>query len=124
MTPSKTSRRFGGAGAGSGLTERLARTSALHPWRTICIWTALIVLAVVAVGSLLGSGLTSDIKFRADKPDSLVGQELLRKRLTGPRASHRLRRGALGNRHGRRPRVQGLHRRPRRQDCSPAWVRR
>ena len=74
-----------GAGAGSGLTERLARTSALHPWRTIGIWTALIVLAVITVGTLLGSGLTSDIKFRADKPDSLVGQELLEQRLTGPR---------------------------------------
>jgi RND superfamily putative drug exporter len=74
-----------GAGAGSGLTERLARTSALHPWRTIGIWTALIVLAVVAVVTLLGSGLTSDIRFRADKPDSIVGQELLEQRLTGPR---------------------------------------
>ncbi len=70
---------------GTGLTERLARTSALHPWRTIAIWAALIVLAVVAVGSLLGSGLTQDMKFRAAKPDSLVGQELLEQRLTGPR---------------------------------------
>src|SRR5512136_1206920 len=74
-----------GAGAGSGLTERLARTSALHPWRTIGLWAMLIVLAVVAVASLLGSGLTSDMKFRADKPDSVVGQELLEGRLTGPR---------------------------------------
>ena len=73
------------AGRSSGLTERLARTSALHPWRTIGVWTALIVLAVLAVGSLLGSGLTSDMKFRAAKPDSLVGQELLEQRLTGPR---------------------------------------
>ncbi|MCX6374249.1 MAG: MMPL family transporter, partial [Actinobacteria bacterium] len=74
-----------GAGAGSGVTERLARTSALHPWRTLGIWAVLIVLAVLAVGTLLGSGLTSDIKFRADKPDSIVGQELLEQRLTGPR---------------------------------------
>ena len=40
---------------------------------------------MLAVGAMLGSGLTSDIKFRADKPDSLVGQELLEQRLTGPR---------------------------------------
>ena len=73
------------AGAGAGLTERLARTSALHPWRTIGVWAALIALAVLAVGTLLGGGLTSDIKFRADKPDSIVGQELLEQRLTGPR---------------------------------------
>ena len=85
VTQSENKQKTRGAGAGSGLTERLARTSALHPWRTIGIWTALIVLAVVAVGTLLGSGLTSDIKFRADKPDSLVGQELLEQRLTGPR---------------------------------------
>ncbi|MGE5229653.1 MAG: MMPL family transporter, partial [Deltaproteobacteria bacterium] len=73
-----------GAGRGSGLTERLARASALHPWRTIGLWTVLVVLAVLAVGSLLGSGLTSEMKFRAAKPDSLVGQELLQQRLTGP----------------------------------------
>ena len=72
-------------GKGGGFTERLARLSALHPWRTIGLWALLIVLAVVAVGSLLGTGLTSDMKFRAAKPDSLVGQELLEQRLTGPR---------------------------------------
>ena len=72
------------AGRSSGLTERLARTSALHPWRTIGLWAVLVVLAVLAVGSLLGSGLTSEMKFRAAKPDSLVGQELLQQRLTGP----------------------------------------
>jgi RND superfamily putative drug exporter len=66
------------------LTERLARTSALHPWRTIGIWSLLIVLAVLAISSLLGSSLTSEMKFRAAKPDSLVGQELLEQRLTGP----------------------------------------
>jgi RND superfamily putative drug exporter len=70
---------------GAGWTERLARTSALHPWRTIGVWAVLIVLAVLAVGSMLGSGLTSEMKFRAAKPDSLVGQELLEQRLTGPR---------------------------------------
>ena len=68
-----------------GFTERLARTSALHPWRTIGLWAVLIVLAVVAIGQLLGTGLTSDMKFRAAKPDSLTGQELLEQRLTGPR---------------------------------------
>ena len=85
VAQSENKQEMRGARSGSGLTERLALTSALHPWRTIGIWTALIVLAVLAVGSLLGSGLTSDIKFRADKPDSLVGQELLEQRLTGPR---------------------------------------
>ena len=72
------------AGRSSGLTERLARMSALHPWRTIGLWAVLIVMAVLAVGSLLGSGITSEMKFRAAKPDSLTGQELLEQRLTGP----------------------------------------
>jgi RND superfamily putative drug exporter len=72
------------AGKSSGLTERLARTSALHPWRTIGVWAVLVVLAVLTVGALLGSGITSEMKFRAAKPDSLVGQELLQQRLTGP----------------------------------------
>ena len=49
------------------------------------VWALLIVLAVVAVAQLLGPGLTSDMKFRAAKPDSLTGQELLEQRLTGPR---------------------------------------
>jgi putative drug exporter of the RND superfamily len=71
--------------ASPGFTERLARTSALHPWRTIAVWSVLVALAVLAIGSLLGSGMTSDMKFRAAKPDSLVGQELLQTRLTGPR---------------------------------------
>ncbi len=53
-------------------TERLARTSALHPWRTIAVWAALIVPAVLAAGSLLGSGLTSESKFRAGEPDSVT----------------------------------------------------
>ena len=72
-------------GAGGGFTARLARTSALHPWRTIGLWALLIVLGVAAVGAFLGTGLTSDMQFRAAKPDSLVGQELLEQRLTGPR---------------------------------------
>ncbi len=69
----------------TGFTERLARTSAMHPWHTLGAWAALVVLALLALSTLLGSGLTSDMKFRAAKPDSLVGQELLEQRLTGPR---------------------------------------
>ncbi len=73
-----------GAGRSSGLTERLARTSALHPWRATGLWAVLVVLAVLAVGSLLGSGISPESKFRAAKPDSVVGQDLLEQRLTGP----------------------------------------
>jgi RND superfamily putative drug exporter len=69
---------------GAGLTERLARTAALHPWRTIAVYALLIVLAVVSVAGLLGSGLTSDSKFRASEPDSVVADRLIQDRLSGP----------------------------------------
>ena len=72
------------AGRSSGLTERLARTSALHPWRTIGLWAVLVVLAVLAVGSLLGSGLTSESKFRAGEPGSVTADRLIEERLSGP----------------------------------------
>jgi RND superfamily putative drug exporter len=65
-------------------TERLARTSATHPWRTITAWLALVAVAVVAMGALLSSGITSNMEFRGSRPDSVIGQKLVEKRLTGP----------------------------------------
>ena len=67
-----------------GFTERLARAAATHPWRTLSIWAALIAAAVAGTATLLGSGLTQEMQFRGDKPDSLVGFELIEDRLTGP----------------------------------------
>ena len=69
---------------GAGLTERLARAAALHPWRTIAIYAALIAVAVLSVGGLLSSGLTSDMQQRGAKPDSDIGRRLIEERLTGP----------------------------------------
>jgi RND superfamily putative drug exporter len=68
----------------AGFTERLARAAATHPWRTVGAWVALIALAVLGTATLLGSGLTQEMEFRGDKPDSLIGQELVQDRLTGP----------------------------------------
>jgi RND superfamily putative drug exporter len=68
----------------TSFTERLARRSATHPWRTMAIWLALIVVAVLSMSSLLSSGITSDIEFRGQDPDSVTGQKLLQDRLTGP----------------------------------------
>jgi putative drug exporter of the RND superfamily len=42
-----------------GLTERLARSCSLHPWRTLAVWGAVVVLALGAVATLL-NGLTTD----------------------------------------------------------------
>jgi putative drug exporter of the RND superfamily len=40
--------------------ERLALASARHPWRTIGVWAAAMVLAFVAIGALLGGALTTE----------------------------------------------------------------
>jgi len=41
-------------------TGSLASASARHPWRAIGAWIAVFVLAVVAVGTLLGGSLTTE----------------------------------------------------------------
>jgi RND superfamily putative drug exporter len=69
---------------GAGLTERLARAAATHPLRTIAVFVLLIVAAVLGAGTLLGSGITSEAKFRAGEPASITGQRLVEDRLTGP----------------------------------------
>jgi RND superfamily putative drug exporter len=68
----------------TGFTERLARSSATHPWRTIGIWVAIIVAAVLSMNSLLSSGLTSETKQHGTQPDSTIGLELIQDRMTGP----------------------------------------
>ena len=69
---------------GAGLTERLARAAALHPWRTIAIYAVLIAVAVLSVAGLLSSGLTSESKFRAGEPGSVTADRLIEERLSGP----------------------------------------
>ena len=68
-----------------GFTERLARVCATHPWRTVVIWAAVIVLAVVSVGPLLGSGLTTEMKQHGAQPDTAIADRLIAQRLTGER---------------------------------------
>ena len=41
-------------------TQSLASASARHPWRTIGAWTAAVVVAVGAIGALLGGALTTE----------------------------------------------------------------
>jgi RND superfamily putative drug exporter len=42
------------------VTRRIALASARHPWRTIAAWGVVSVLALVAVGALLGDSLTTE----------------------------------------------------------------
>jgi putative drug exporter of the RND superfamily len=43
-----------------GLTERLARASSRHPWRTIAGWVIALVVAFGATAAFLGGGLTTE----------------------------------------------------------------
>ena len=74
-------------GARGSFTERLARASATHPWRATATWLALVAVAVLSMGALLGSGITSNMKFRGGEPDSMRGQDLVQQRLSGPQRS-------------------------------------
>ena len=43
-----------------GVTERLARVSSRHPWRTIGAWVVALVLAFACIAVLLPGNLTSE----------------------------------------------------------------
>ena len=43
-----------------GSLSRLVLASARHPWRVIGIWIAAFVIALVAIGALLGGALTTE----------------------------------------------------------------
>ncbi|HEY1316662.1 MAG TPA: MMPL family transporter [Gaiella sp.] len=58
------------------LTGRLARASSRRPWRTVALWGVAILLAVGAIGALLGDTLTTDAEMTND-PESYRGYDLL-----------------------------------------------
>jgi RND superfamily putative drug exporter len=72
------------AGKGAGITERLARAAATHPFRTIAVFVLLMAAALLGAATLMGTGITSEAKFRAGEPASVTGQRLVQDRLTGP----------------------------------------
>lgn len=61
---------------------RLARASARRPWVTVGVWVVMLVLAVVASTNMLSGALTTEQSMSGD-PDSMVGQEILEKRMPG-----------------------------------------
>ena len=63
-------------------TARWARRCALHPWRVLAAWGAVLVAAIASIGLFLGSALTTDQAILADV-ESKVGFELIDKRLPG-----------------------------------------
>jgi putative drug exporter of the RND superfamily len=62
------------------MTERLARAAALHPRRTIAIWTLAFLVAVATIALLLPDALTTDSDVSSDS-ESRQGYALLRERI-------------------------------------------
>jgi|GEM_PF-1434344 len=60
-------------------TGSIARASSRHPWRTVGVWLAILVLAGVSAGSLLGESLTTDFDFTTT-PEAKQALELLEER--------------------------------------------
>jgi RND superfamily putative drug exporter len=57
------------------VTEKLARSAALHPWRTILAWVAVVVVSFVAVAAFLGDGLSTEDSL-TNNPESERAAEL------------------------------------------------
>ncbi|MEZ4500598.1 MAG: hypothetical protein R2839_11095 [Thermomicrobiales bacterium] len=65
-------------------TAGISRISALHPWRAMLFWVALIVLAAMSA-STLNDALTTEGGFLSN-PESQQGADLLEERLRGDAA--------------------------------------
>jgi putative drug exporter of the RND superfamily len=74
----------------ASFTERLARGSATHPLRTLAIWAAVIVVALVGMSLLPHSGLTSESRQHGVQPDSTIGQQFMQERMSGPQKTSEL----------------------------------
>ena len=63
-----------------GVTARMARTCARHPWRTVGVWVAAAVVSVVLTGALLSDALTTEGDF-VGTPESQRAIDLMHQRL-------------------------------------------
>ena len=58
------------------MTERLARSCAAHPWRTVAAWGLVLLLSVAVIATSLGDVLTTDGEITSE-PESELGYQLL-----------------------------------------------
>ena len=70
-------------------TEGLARASAGRPWFVVAGWAGAIVLSVAAIGTLLASGLTTQVAL-TNNPESARAEDLLEERLRGPEPTNEI----------------------------------
>ena len=61
---------------GTSATQRLARSAALHPWRTVTAWGLILVASIVVIATLIGSAFTSDGTLTTD-PDSARAESII-----------------------------------------------
>ena len=76
--------------AGTSVTQRLARSAALHPWRIVAAWGLILVASVVVIATLIGSAFTSDGSLTTN-PDSAQGRADHRRELRAGRPHRRSR---------------------------------
>jgi putative drug exporter of the RND superfamily len=61
---------------GTSLTQRLARSAAVHPWRVVVAWGLVLLASMVAIATLIGSAFTSDGDLTGD-PESARAAEVI-----------------------------------------------
>ena len=63
-----------------GMTTRIARSCAEHPWRTVGAWLVAAVVSIVLAGALLADSLTTESNF-VGTPESQKAIDLMKQRL-------------------------------------------
>ena len=62
--------------SGTSITQRLARSAAVHPWRVVVAWGLILLASMVAIATLIGSAFTSDGSITSN-PDSVKAEQVL-----------------------------------------------
>jgi RND superfamily putative drug exporter len=65
----------------TGITGKLARVSALHPWKTVAVWIVVLVIGLASMATI-GNRFTMNEEFRIDL-ESRVADDLITERLNG-----------------------------------------
>src|SRR5215207_5977268 len=60
----------------ASVTQRMARSAAMHPWRIVTAWGLVVVSSVVLIVTLFGSAFTSDASLTTN-PDSARAAKII-----------------------------------------------
>ena len=73
-TRSKDRERQLAHASGTSITQRLARSAAVHPWRVVVAWGLILLASMVAIATLIGSAFTSDGSITSNPESARAGQ--------------------------------------------------